>query len=127
MDVNSGQVFIARDVNFNESTIYHQLLKTKLTKIAVELAEHDTYSEIKDKPSKPPKSMVQLPKAMIPSPQANVQPPKSPTMPLAINPIDDSDHDVTPPPETLTMETTPPKPRSSWRTSAIVSIAMMIE
>jgi len=124
MDVCSGRVFIARDVKFDESTIYHQLLKTKPTKIAFEPAKQDKFSETEDKPPivQSLKATVQPPKAMIESPQAKVQPPKTTTLPCAINPIDIWDDDLTPPPETP-----PPKPRRSGRTTADVSIAMMIE
>ena len=52
IDVCSGRVFIARDVKFDESTLYHQLLQTKPTKIAFEPAEQDKDSEIEE----PPKS-----------------------------------------------------------------------
>jgi len=118
MDVNSGRVFIARDVKLDESALYHQLLKTKPTKLAFEPAEQDKDSEIEDEAPKPPK--VQAPKAIIQSPKATA-------LPRAINPIDDSDDDLTPPPETPPAETPPPKPRRSGRTAANVSIAMMIE
>jgi hypothetical protein len=69
---------------------------------------------------------------MIQSRKAKVQPPKSTTLPRGINSIDDSDDDLTPPPETPPPETPPPeipppKPRRSGRTAANVSIAMMIE
>jgi len=112
MDVNSTQVFIAGDVNFDEYTLYHQLLKTKPAKITLESAQQDKDSECEDEP---PKVTVQPPKAM-------VQPPKAAALPRAINPIDDLDYDPPPPPETP-----PPKPRRSGRTAANVSIAMMIE
>jgi len=102
------------------STLYHQLLKTKSTKFAFEPAEQDKDSEIEDEPPKPPKAMIQ-------SPKAKVQPPKATALPRAINPIDDSDDDLTPPPETPPPEIPPPKPRRSGRTAANVSIAMMIE
>jgi len=101
MDVNSGRVFIARDVKFDESTLYHQLLKTKSTKFAFEPAEQDKDSEIEE-PPKPPKAVIQ-------SPKAKVQPPKATGLPRAINPIDDSDDDLTPPPETPPPETPPPE------------------
>jgi len=125
MDVSSGRVFIGRDVKFDESTLAHQLLKTKPTKIAFEPTEQDKDSEIEN----PPKVVIQ-------SPKAKVQPPKAAALPralpCAINPIDDSDDDLTPPPETPPpetppAETPPPKPRRSGRTAANVSIAMMIE
>jgi hypothetical protein len=122
MDVSSGRVFIARDVKFDESTLYHQLLKTKPAKIAFEPAEQHKDSEIEDEPP-----LVQSPKAVIQSPKAKVQPPKAAALPRAINPIDDSDDDLTPPPETPPLEIPPPKPRRSGRTAANVSIAMMIE
>jgi hypothetical protein len=57
--------------------------------------------------------------------KAKVQPPKATALPRAINPIDDSDDDLTPPPETQPPET--PKPIRSGRTAANVSLAMMIE
>jgi hypothetical protein len=116
MDVNSGRVFIARDVTFHESTLYHQLLKTKPTKLAFEPAEQDKDSEIEE----PLKVVIQFPKA-------KVQPPKATALPCALNPIDDSDDDLTSPPETPPPEIPRPKPRRSGRTAANVSIAMMIE
>jgi len=85
MDVNSDGVFIARDVKFDESTLYHQLLKTKPTKIAFEPAVRNKDSDI----AEPPKVMIQ-------SPKAKVQPPKATALPCAINLIDDSDDDLTP-------------------------------
>ena len=123
----SGRVFIARDVKFDESTLYHQPLKTKPAKFTLEPAERDKDSDLEDEPPKPAKATVQPPKAMIQSPKAMVQPPKVTALPRAINPIDDSDDDLTPPPETPPPETLPPKPRRSGRTAANVSIAMMIE
>jgi hypothetical protein len=122
---SSGRVFIARDVKFDESTLYHQLLKTTLTKFASETAEQNKDSEIEEEPPKPPKATVQPHKATIPSPKAKVQPRNATTFSCAINPIDDSDDELTlpsgtPPPET-------PKPRRRGRTAANVSIATMIE
>jgi hypothetical protein len=64
---------------------------------------------------------------MISSPKAKIQPQTTPRLPSAINPIDDLDDDLTPPPETPPAETPPPKCRRSGRTAANVSIAMMIE
>jgi hypothetical protein len=69
---------------------------------------------------------------MIQSPKAKVLPPKATALPRIITPIDDSDDDLTPPPETPPPETPPPeippsKPRRSGKTTANVSIAMMIE
>jgi len=61
------------------------------------------------------------------SSKAKVQPPKATALPRAINPIEDPDDDLTPPPETPPREIQPPKPRRSRRTAANVSIAMMIE
>jgi len=88
MDVSSGRVFIARDVKFDESTLYHQLLKTKPTKIAFEPAEQDKDSEIEERH-----------KVVIHSPKAKVQPPNAAPLPRglsrAIHPIDNSDDDVT--------------------------------
>jgi hypothetical protein len=80
--------------------------------------------EIEDEPPKP-NAPAQPPKAMRQSPKAMIQPPKATALPCAINPIDDSDHDITPPPETPPPET--PRPRRSGRTAANISIAMMIE
>jgi hypothetical protein len=51
-----------------------------------------------------------------------VPPQKASAWPHAINAIDDSDDDLTQPPETR-----PPKPRRSGRTVANVSIGMMIQ
>jgi hypothetical protein len=48
MDINSGRVFIHRDFKFDESTLYHVLLKTKSTKFAFEQAEQDLDSDIED-------------------------------------------------------------------------------
>jgi hypothetical protein len=120
MDFNSGRVFIARDVKFDESTLYHQLLKIKSTKFSFEPAKQDEDLEIEDEPRTPPK-------AMRPSPKAKVLPPKATALPLAINLIDDSDDDLPPPPGTTPPESPPPeipppKPRRSGRTAANVSI-----
>jgi len=122
MDVSSGRVFIARDVKFDESTLYHQLLNTKPAKIAFEPAEQHKDSAIEDEPP-----VVQSLKAMIQSPKAKVQPPKAVALPRAINPIDYSYDDFTLPPETPPPEIPPPKPRRSGRTATNVSIAMMIQ
>jgi len=120
-----GRVFIARDVKFDETTLYYQLLKTKPTMIAFEPAEQDMDSAIEEHP-----------KVVIQSSKAKVEPPKAAVLPRAlpraINPIDALDDDLTPPtetppPETLAAETPPPKPRKSGSTAANVSIAMMIE
>jgi len=116
MDVNSGRVFIARDVKFDESTLFHQLQKTKPTKIAFEPAEQDKDSEI-----------VEPPEVVIQSPKTKLQPLKATALPHVINPINNSDDDITPPPETPPPEIPPPKPRRSGITAANVSIAMMIE
>jgi len=125
MDISSGRVFIARDVKFDDSTLYDQLPKTKPIKIAFEPAEQDKDSEIEE----PPKLVIQSPKAKIQPPKAAALPR---ALPRAINPIDNSDDDLTPPsetppPERPPAETQPPKPRTSRRTGANVSIAMMIE
>jgi len=117
--INSGRVFIARDVKFDESTLHHQLLKTKPTKFTFEPAEQDKDSEIGEPPEQP--------KAMIQSPKAVVQPRKAAALRSAINQIDDSNDDLTPPPQTPPPETLPPTPTRSGRTAANVSIAMMIE
>ena len=129
MDVSLGRVLIAQDVKFDESTLDHQLLTTKASKITLEPAEHDKDSEIEGEPPKPPKATVLPPKAMGPSPKAMIQSPKAmvqtakaTALPHAINPIDISDDDLTPPPETP-----PLKPRRSGRTAAKVSIAMMLK
>jgi len=132
MHVNSGRVLVARDVTFDESTLYHQLLKTKAAKIMLESAEQDEDSEIEDKPPMPPKDMVQPPKAMIQSLDARVQLPNAAGLPRGINPIDDSDDDLTPPPETPPPESPPPetpplKPRRSGTDAAKIRITMMIE
>jgi len=66
MDVNSGRVFIARDVKCDESTLNPPLLKTKPTKIGFEPAELDKDSEIEE-----------LPKVVMQSPKAKVQHPKA--------------------------------------------------
>jgi hypothetical protein len=62
---------------------------------------------------------------MIPSPKTKVQAAKAPTVPCAINSIDDSDNDLTLPPETPAPDT--PKPRRRGRTADNVSIGMMIK
>jgi len=120
MDLYSSRVFISREVKFDESTRYHQLLKTKSTKFAFEPAEQHMDSEIEDQPP-----VVQPPKAMIQPPKVQVQPPRPTASRHAIIPIDDSDDDLTPPPETPPLATL--RPRRSRRTAANVSIAMMIE
>jgi hypothetical protein len=80
------------------------------TKFAFEPAEQDKDSEIEE-PPKPSKAVIQ-------SPKANVRAPKVTALPCVINPIDDLDDDLTPPPETPPPETPPPeipppKPRRS--------------
>ena len=50
---------------------------------------------------------------MTQSPKAMVQAPKAIASPRAINIIDDSDDDLTPPPETPPPETPPRQPRRS--------------
>jgi len=62
MEVNSGRVFITPDVKFDESTLYHKLLKTKPVKITLEPAEQDRDSEIGDEP---PKAEIQALKAIV--------------------------------------------------------------
>jgi hypothetical protein len=118
-------LLLTRDVKFDQSTLYHQLLKVKFTKIAFEPAEQDQDLDTEDEAPKSPK--VQPPTAMMHSPKAMVQPPKAAALPGAINSIDDSNDDFRPPPETPPPEIPPPKPRRSGRTAASVSIAMMIE
>jgi len=132
MHIRLGRVFIARDVKFDDCTLYQQLLKIKPITFAFEQAEPDTYSEIEDEVHKLPNATPQPPKAMIQSPKAKIHPLKATALPRAINPIDDSDDDLTPPPETPhpetpPAETPPPKPSRSGSNAAIVSIAMMIE
>lgn len=83
-----------------------------------EPAEQNKDWEIEDEPPKPRKFMV--------------QPSKAAAMPRAINPVIDSDDDLTPPGETPPSETPPaeilpPKPRISGSTGANLSITMMIE
>jgi len=121
LDGSSGRVFITRDVKFVESTLYCQLIKTQPIDFALEPAEQDKDSEIEDEAPKPLKATVQSPKAMIQSQKAMVQPQKATALPRAINPIDNSDDDLTPPPETP-----PPKLRMTGRTAANIRIAMMI-
>jgi hypothetical protein len=90
--------------------MYHQRLKTKSTKFAFEPAEQDKDSEIEDEPPKPPK-------AMILSLNTKVLPPKATALPPGINPIEDSDDDLTPPPEIQPSETPPPEippPKPRW-------------
>jgi len=98
MDVNSGRVFIAQDVKFDQSTMNPQLLKTKPTTITFEPAEQDKDSEIEE----PPKVVMQ-------SLKAKVQPLKATALTCAIHPIDDLDYALTPPPETPPPETPPPE------------------
>jgi len=85
-----------------------------------EPAEQDKDSQIEE-----------TPKVVMQSPKAKVQPSKAAALrralPRPINLIDDSDDDLTPPPETPPAETPAPKPRRSGRTADNVSIAMMIE
>jgi len=76
--------------------------------------------------------MVQTRKAMVQSQKPKEQPPKATALPRAINPIDDPHDHLTPPPETLPPEAPPaeippPVARTSGRTAANASIAMMIE
>jgi hypothetical protein len=88
---------------------------TKSSKIAFEPAEQDKDSVIEDERLK----------AVIQSPKGKVPPQKASALHCAINPIDDLDDDLTPPPETPHPEIPPPKPRRSGRTAVNVSIAMM--
>ena len=113
-------MFIGRDVKFDESTLYQQLLKTKPTKIAFKPANQDKDSENEE----PPKVVTQFLKAKVKPPKAAALPC---ALPCAINSIDDSNDDLTPPPDTPPAETPPPRPRRSGRTAANVCIAMMIE
>jgi hypothetical protein len=71
------------------------------------------------------------------SQNANVQPPNATALPHGINPIDNSDSDLTPPPETPPPEIPPPETpppeipppqlRRSGSTAGNVNIAMVIE
>jgi hypothetical protein len=79
MDISSGRVFMARDIKFDESTLYYQLLKfQQRTKVILEPAEpSDNHSWVEQPPE-----------------QVTVQQKKT-------DPIDDyEDGDLTPPPET---------------------------
>jgi len=102
------------------------------TKFAFEQAEQHNDLESEDEARKSPKAMVQPPTPMMQSTKAKVEHPNATALPRAINPIDNLDDYLTPPPETPPpetppVETAPPKPRRSGRTAANVSIAMMIE
>jgi hypothetical protein len=66
MDVNFWRVFIARDIIFEESSLYHLLLKTKPTTLAFEQAEVDKDLEIE----KSPKLVIQSLKAKVQRPKA---------------------------------------------------------
>jgi hypothetical protein len=109
--------------------MYYWLLKTKPTKIRFGPAKQDKDSEIDDEHPmvQYPQAEVQPPQAMIQSPKSKVQTPTVTAFPCAINSTDYSDDDFTTPPETPPVETPLPDPRLSWRTTAIVSISMMIE
>jgi hypothetical protein len=107
MDINSGSVFIVADVKFDESTLYHEQVKTKTAKIAQELAEQDKDLDIEDEAPMLPN--VQPPRAMIQSPKAKEQPPKETTLARAINLLDDKDDDVTPPADSPPQEKLPPQ------------------
>jgi len=78
MDISTGRVFKARDIKFDESILYHQLLYQ-------------------------PKKLVLEPASELPSgePAPPVEPPQQllKSKPRPINAIDDSDHDLSPPPE----------------------------
>jgi hypothetical protein len=95
MDVNSGRVFMARDVKFNETVLYHQLLKTSnQPRIILEPAEESPNDPPSPIPAKPFKS-IELP----------------PTG--RIIPFDDSDDDsLSPPPETRESTPTPAPPNN---------------
>jgi hypothetical protein len=96
---------------------------TKSTNCAFKPSEQDKDPDIEDEAPKPP--IIQPSKAVIQYLKAKVQPLKAATFPPAINPIDDSDNDLTPPPETPAPET--PKFRRSGRTAANISRAMVSE
>jgi len=125
MDISSGRVFMARDVKFDESTLYYQLLKSQRTEVILE-------------PAEPPSN----------NQPWFEQPPKKAMIKFKKDPIDDyEDGDLTPPPETPEPETPAPtsrrvrelqsnlndtNPASTSQTrmgasTANISVAMMIE
>jgi len=73
--------------------VYHQLFKTKPEKITVEPAEQVPDSDIVDEACWP--SDVQPPIVLMQSPKAMVLSPKAAAWPHVVNPIDDSDDDLT--------------------------------
>ena len=123
MDIFTGRVFMARDIKFDESILYHQLLRTQPTKLMVEPASELTSSEPAppiELPHEPPQQLLKA-------------------KPRPINPIDDSDDDLSPPPESpepdrilkeLQSDLKSTAPASSSRTRSgrsTISMAMMIQ
>jgi len=95
-----------QDINLDQCTLYHQPLRAKPTKIALEQTEQEKDSEIEDEPP-----MVEFPKPTVQPQNAVKQPPYAAAFPGAINPNDDLDDGPTPPPVAPPQEILPPKPR----------------
>jgi len=118
MDITTGRAFIAQDVKFDEAILYHQLL-SQPTKLMLEPASELPSGE----PAPPGEPPQQLLKAK----------------PRPINPIDDSDDDLSPPPDSpesdrmlkeLESDLKMTAPATSSRTlsgRSTIIMAMMIE
>jgi len=123
MDISMGRVFMARDIKFDESILYRQLLRSQPTKLMLEPASELQSGE----PAPPVEAPHEPPQQLI---KAKARP---------INPIDNSDDDQSPAPESpepdrmakqLESELKSTAPASSSRTRSgmsTISMAMMIE
>jgi hypothetical protein len=123
IDISTGRVFMARDIKFDECNLYHQLLRTQSTKLMLEPASELTSSEPAPPIELPHEPAQQLSKAK----------------PRPINPIDDSDDDLSPLPETPEPDrilnelqsnlksTALASSSRTWSGRSTISMAMMIE
>jgi len=119
MDISTSRVFIARDIKFDKSILYHQLLRSQPTKLMLEPRSDLQSAE----PAPPVEPHLQLLKVK----------------PRPINPIDDSDDNLSPPPDSpepdrmfkdLQSDLKSTAPASSSRTRSgrsTISLAMMIK
>jgi len=119
MDISKGRVFMAREIKFDESILYHQQLRSQPMKLILEPASELPSSQ----PALPVEPTQQRLKAK----------------PQPINTIDDSDNDPSPPPDCsesdrilneLQSDLKSTALASSSRTqsaSSTISIAMMME
>jgi hypothetical protein len=83
VDTSMGRVIMAREIKFDESILYCQLLRSQPTKLMLEPA-----SELQSiEPAPPVKPLHEPPQQLLMA------------KPRPINPIHDSDDDLSPPPE----------------------------